>query len=136
MTVATTAAGRQRAALRTPDREQRQQLVAVDDRAGGVDGQAPVGVTVVGQAEVGAVLHDRRLQQLEVGGAGAVVDAGAVTVRRDGDDLRARPPVDLGGQGGRRALRAVDDDLQPRGRRRQGGEQAVDVAPRRPACRW
>ncbi len=33
--------------------------VAVDDLAGGVDRQAAIGVAVVGQSEVGAVLEDR-----------------------------------------------------------------------------
>ena len=48
----------QRARLPHGQREDGQDLVAVDDGAGGVDGEAAVGVAVVGDAEVGAVLDD------------------------------------------------------------------------------
>ena len=39
--------------------------------AGGGDGEAAVGVAVVGDAEVGAVLEHGRAQRVEVGGAAA-----------------------------------------------------------------
>ena len=43
-------------------RQDRHDLVAVDDVAVGVDGEAAVGVAVVGDAEVGAVLARRGLR--------------------------------------------------------------------------
>ena len=48
---------RQLARVAHGDREDRQDLVAVDGVAGGVHGEAAVGVTVVRDAEVGAVLR-------------------------------------------------------------------------------
>jgi hypothetical protein len=50
----------------------------------------------VGSPEVGAVLRTAGLHQLEVRGPGPVVDPGAIAVGRDGDHVRAGPPVDLG----------------------------------------
>ena len=46
------------------EREDREELVAVDDVALGVDRQAAVGVAVEREADVGAVLEDGRLQRL------------------------------------------------------------------------
>ena len=118
---------RQLAALVQGDREQGEQLVAVHDRARGVDGEAPVGVAVVRQAERGAVLDDGRLQGLQVGRAAAVVDALAVAVGVDRDDVGARTPVDLGRELARRPLRAVDDDLEPAQRRAHRPQQRLGV---------
>ena len=91
---------------------------------GGVDGEAAVGVAVVGEAEVGAVLDDRGLQRTQVGRAAALVDPVAVAVGVDRDDVGAGPAVGLRGQRARRALRAVDDDAQP-------GQRAPATAARR-----
>ena len=77
-----------------------------------VDGQAAVGVAVEGEADVGAVLDHGRLERLEVGRAAAVVDVEAVGLGVDRDHLgagaaqRQRPGL------GRRAVGAVDDDLE------------------------
>ena len=64
MTVATTVSSASRPRSRMRQREHGQDLVAVDDRAVGVDRQAPVGVAVVGDADVGAVLDDRGAQRV------------------------------------------------------------------------
>ena len=130
MTVATTVPVGSAPRSAQPDRQQRQQLVAVDDRAGRVDGQAPVGVTVVRQPQVGAVLDDSRLQALQVRRTAAVVDAGAVAVRGDGDDLRAGSPVQLGR--GREAAPCAQSTttFTPRERRGEGREQGVEVRAR------
>ena len=82
-------------------------------RAVGVDGQAAVGVAVVGDAEVGAVREHRRLQRVEVGGAAPVVDVEPVGFGVDGDDLGAGLPVGLRRGRRRGAVGAVDDDVQP-----------------------
>ncbi len=77
------------AALGHREREDRHDLVAVDDAAEVVDGEAAVGVAVVGDAEVGAVVHDRGREGLEVGRADAVVDVEAVGVGADHGDAGA-----------------------------------------------
>ncbi len=96
MTVATTVSPRSAPRSRMRQREDRHDLVAVDHRAGGVDRQAAVGVAVVGDAEVGAVLDDGGLEPVQVGGAAAVVDVEPVGLaRRSTIDLgagRARTP--------------------------------------------
>jgi hypothetical protein len=61
-------------ALLEGEREDRHDLVAVDVVARGVDGQAPVGVAVVGDPEVGSGLDDGAAQRAEVGRPEAVVD--------------------------------------------------------------
>ncbi len=88
-------------------------LVAVDLRARGVHGQAAVRVAVVGDAEVGPVFDHGLLEQAQVGGAAAVVDVQAVGLGADGDDLGAGPGEGLGRDAGGRAVRLVQDDLQP-----------------------
>ena len=60
MTVATTVSPGSRPASRSSTAEDRHDLVAVDRLARGGDGQAAVGVAVVGDAGVGAVLDHGR----------------------------------------------------------------------------
>ena len=55
--------GRELAGVAHGQREHHHDRVAVDRPAARVDGQAAVGVAVVGQAEVGAVREHRLLQQ-------------------------------------------------------------------------
>ncbi len=102
----------QLAGLAHGHRQHREDLVAVDLRAGAVHGQAAVRVTVVRDAEVGSVLDHGRLEQAEVGGAAAVVDVEAVRLGADRDDLRAGPGEGLGRDEGGGAVRLVQDDLQ------------------------
>ena len=95
------------------DREDRHDLVAVDLGAGGVDREAAVGVAVVGDAEVGARgATTAAFSVVEVGGAVAVVDVEPVGLGADLDDLGAGPPEHLGRDRARRAVGAVDDDLE------------------------
>ena len=91
-----------------------QDRVAVDDVAVRGDGQAAVGVAVVGDAEVGAVLADGVDQRAEVGRADAVVDVPAVGLAADGVHRGAGPAVDVGGDGGGGAVGAVDDERSAR----------------------
>ncbi len=103
----------QRGPLPHGQREHGEDLVAVDLLAGVVHGQAAVGVTVVRDTEVRAVLDDRGLQLVQVGRAAAVVDVEAVRLGADRDDLRARPGERLRRDPRGRAVRFVQDDLQP-----------------------
>ena len=66
--MATTVSWASVAALVEVDGEHRHQLVAVDGRAGVVDGEAAVGVAVEGEAGVGAVL-EHGLAQARPGGS-------------------------------------------------------------------
>ena len=77
---------RQRALLAHRDGEDRHDLVAVDRRPGVVDGEAAVGVAVVGDPEVGALLDDGGLQHAEVGRPVAVVDVQPVGIGADDVD--------------------------------------------------
>ena len=110
MTVATTVSSLSVAALVQRQRADGQDRVAVDDLAVGGDGQAAVGVAVVGDAEVGAVRADRLDQRAEVGGPDAVVDVPAVGLAADRVHRGAGAAVDLGRDRGGGAVRAVDDD--------------------------
>src|SRR5690606_24017530 len=94
-------------------REDRQDLVAVDDLALGGAGDQAVGVTVVGHAQVGTSGQDVGGQVLRVVGADAGVDVGAVGDRGDRGDRRAQAPQDRRGDVAGRPVGAVDDDVQP-----------------------
>ena len=63
-------------------REDGHDPVTVDVGPGRVDGQAPVGVAVVRDAEVGAVLEHRGAHEAEVRGSDAVVDVEPVRAPR------------------------------------------------------
>ena len=116
------------AALLHRDREDRHDAVAVDDLAVGVDCETAIGVAVVRDAHVGAVLEHGGLQLVEVRRADAVVDVHAVGVGPDDDDLGARIPEGLGRDARRGAVRAVEDDLDAVESVRQRAEQVHDVA--------
>ena len=112
------------------EREDRQDLVAVDDGRRRRDREAAVGVAVVGDAQVGAVLdRPRRRSDVQVGGADAVVDVQPVGLGVDGDDLGA-------GRGGTPRARASDaapcaqstTTCSPSSGCRRGRQQVVDVA--------
>ena len=101
-------------ALLEAQRQDGEDLVAVDDVALVVDREAAVGVTVEREPDVGAVLDDGRLERVEVGRAAAVVDVQAVGVGVDRDDVGAGVAERLraGVAGG--ALGAVEHDLDAR----------------------
>ncbi len=94
-------------------REYGHDLVAVHLLTGVVDGEAPVRVTVVRDAERGPVLDDRGLEQTEVGGTAALVDVEPGRLGADGDDLGTGLPERLRRDPGGGAVRLVEDDLQP-----------------------
>src|SRR5690606_28262976 len=100
---------------------------AVDLLAGVVDGQAAVGVAVVGDAEGGPVLHDGGLEPVEVGGAAAVVDVQPVRLGTDGDDLGTGPRERLRRDPGGGAVRLVEDDPQAVQPVRQDADEVGDV---------
>ena len=128
MTVATRVSLGQGAALLHVDREDAHDLVAVDLVALGVDGEAAVGVAVVGDADVGALADDGVLEVLEVGRAVAVVDVEAVGLGADLDDVGAGEAEHLGRDRRGRTVGAVDDDGEPVEPVGEGLEQVGDVA--------
>ncbi len=91
----------------------REDLVAVDQFALFVSHQHPIGIAVQRDAELRAVFDNLRAEILRHRGAAAAVDVEAVGRHADRDDRGAEFP-----QHGRcdaigRAMRAIDDDLQP-----------------------
>ena len=88
------------------------EVVAVDQCPGVVHAQDPVGVTVEGQAGVGARSHDPGLQVARMRRAAAGVDVGAVG--RGVDHLDGGPQAfeRAGGPRRRRAVGAVDHQAQ------------------------
>ncbi len=109
--MATTVSALQRPRVAHGQRQHREELVAVDDLAGVVHGQAAVGVPVQGEADVRPVLEDGGLQHVQVGRAAPVVDVEAVRLGADRDHLGAgvAQRERTGDRGG--AVRAVQDDL-------------------------
>ena len=109
-------------------REDRDDLVAVDDRAVLVDGEHAVAVTVERDTEIEAAASRRALQRSEVGRAAADVDVRAVRLVADRLDLRA----ELGERARRdvrvRAVRAVDGDAQAAEVRAEALEHVLEVA--------
>jgi hypothetical protein len=103
-------------------------VVAVDDPAVGVHRQAAVGVAVVRNAQVGAVLADGVAQRTEVGRADALVDVQPVRLGVQRHHLGAGLAVGDRSDGGGGSVRAVDDDAQPGERARGGRQQVLDVA--------
>ncbi len=128
MTVATRVSSLRLTALLHRHGDDRHDLVAVDDLAGGVHGEAAVGVAVVGDADVGPDAHDMLGERVEVGRADAVVDVHAVRVGADHGDAGAGIAEGLGRDSGCRAVRAVEHDVDAVEAMRQRGEQVEDVA--------
>ncbi len=93
--------------------EQREEDVAVDDRAVLVHRDDPVGVAVEGEPEVGLVRDDGLGQFGRVGRAALVVDVGAVGRDVQGGHRRAELGQDTRRDGTGGAVGAVDDDAQP-----------------------
>ena len=109
--------------------QDRHDLVAVDQVAVGVHREAAVGVTVEGDAQVGAVLDHRGLQATDVGGTGIVVDVEPVGGVVHGDDS-GTGRLECGHCGRRRCtVGGIDDDLQAvEPHVTKAGDQRVDVA--------
>ncbi len=120
--------GRQFAGLLHRQREHHHDGVAVDELAVGVQRQAPVGVPVVGEAQVGTVRKYRGPQRLQVCRSAAVVDVEPIGLGVDRDDPSAGGAV--GARCGRRsrAVGAVDDHGQAVERLRAGLTDMAQVA--------
>ena len=108
--------------------EDRHDLVPVDLAAGGVHGEAAVGVAVVGDPEVGPELDDGPLEGLQVGRAAAVVDVQAVGLRADDVHLGARAAEGVRRDPAGGAVGAVQDHAHPLEPVRDGPHQVQDVA--------
>ncbi len=116
------------AELLEPDREDAHELVAVDDASERVHGQAPVGVSVEGDAEVGLGLDDEALERFEVRRADAVVDVESVGFGGGDDDLGTGLAQSGGADDRGGTVGAVDDDLETRERAHPvGGDRAHEL---------
>ena len=115
-------------ALPHGNRQYTEDLVAVDFGAGMIDGQAPVGVAIVRDAQVGAVLNDRALQHPEMGRPIAVVDVEPVGLGPDDVDLGARRAERLGRHLRGGTVCGIDDDLEPFEPVGKAAKQMRDVA--------
>ena len=118
---------REPAVLAQGEGQHGQDLVAVDDRAVGRHGEAPVGVAVEGDAEVGALLDHGPLERLQVGRPAAVVDVPPVRFGRQSDDRGAGPAEHLGSDERRRPVGAVQRHGEAGERGGGGGPQVVEV---------
>ena len=130
MTVATTASPLSSPRALQAERDQRHQLVAVDQLALLVDDDQPVGVAVEREADVGAARDHRFLEQLRMGRAAVVVDVEAVGRDAERDHLGAQLPQRLGRDVVGGAVGAIDHDLEPVEPQMlgEGGLGEVDVA--------
>jgi hypothetical protein len=93
-------------------REDGENLVAVDDVAPGVDGEAPVGVTVERESRIGAVLHHRLLKIAHVRGPAPLVDVVAVGLGVNGQHRGPETVEDVRSDLERRAVRTVENDRE------------------------
>ena len=102
----------QLAAVAQGECEEGEDLVTVDHRPVRVDGEEPIGVAVVRNADIGAVRDHGGLEVAKMGGATAVVDVEAVGARMNLDHLGACEAVGLRGHPAGRAVGAVDHHAQ------------------------
>ena len=109
-------------------RRERDELVAVHDRAGPVDREDPIAVAVEREAGVVAALDDRRDDPLDVCRAAAGVDVASVGGVVDRGHRRAQAPEGLGGDPVGGAVRAVEDDFEtPQIERREARVELAHV---------
>ena len=125
----------QRPAREPLERQDPQDLVAVDHVAPAVDGDAPVRVPVQREAHVRTELTDGGHQGLGMGCPAVVVDVVAVGPVVDDRDPRTGRAEDLGADAEGGSVRGVQDDVQPgpgHGRRQPGAmRDVVGHEPRR-----
>ena len=88
-----------------------QDLVAVDHTAALIHGQAAVGIAVVGKAHIQALLNHVALQALHMRGATVHIDVKAIGRGVDHAHVGAQRVEHRLGHRGRRAVGAVDADL-------------------------
>ena len=93
--------------------EDRHDLVPVDHRAVRVYREAAISVTVVGDAEVGAVRQHRGREPVEVSRSDTVVDVGAVGIGTDDSNPGARIREHLRCYPRGRTVRAIQHHVQP-----------------------
>jgi hypothetical protein len=97
-------------------RDQRHQLVAIDDRAVLVDDQHPIGVAIQRDADIGADFMDLARQRDRVGRTAIEIDVGAVGLVADRDHVGAQFPQSRRRHLVGRAIGAIDDDAHSRKR--------------------
>ena len=95
-----------------PKRDQRHELVAVDDLSRLVDDHQPVGVAIERDADVGAARDHRLLQQLRLGRAAVLVDVEAVGGDPDRNHFGAKLPQGFGRDMVGGAVGAIEHDLE------------------------
>ena len=105
-----------------------QDQVAVNHVAALVNGQAAVGVAVVGKAHIKAVLHHKALQLVDVGRAAIDVDVKAVRRVVDHVGLGTQGVKDRARDRRSRAVCAVQANLEPLQRKTAARDKARDVA--------
>ena len=93
-------------------RDQRHDLVTIDDLALFIDNDQPVGIAIERNADIGAAFQHLHLQRLGVRRTDIVVDVEAVGRHPDRNNLGAQLPQRFGRHLVRRAVGAIDDDLQ------------------------
>ena len=103
-------------------------LIAVDDRAVFIHGQAAVGVAVEGKAHIQSVETDVLLQVLDVRRAAVTVDVRAVGRVADHIGVRAECIKDVFGHHPRAAVGAVKTDLHALVRVRGQADKIADIA--------
>ena len=107
------AAARQLAAGQPVEGQDPEDLVAVDDAPVRIDRDEPVRIAVEGEADVGAVTDDGLRQRGRIGGPATDVDVDPVRIGVDHLDGRAGRLEDGRPERRARAVRPVEDDLQP-----------------------
>ena len=115
------------AAITHPQRKDRQDLVAIDDVAVGIDGKAPVSIAVVGDADVSSVLEHSGDEIVQVRASTALVDVQAVRRGMDCHHVGTGSAHRLGGHSRRRAIGAVDHDGQSLEGRPHDVEHMIEV---------
>ena len=80
--------------------EDREDVIAVDHVAEAIDREAAIGIAVVRDARIGAVLLDRRDEILEMRASAVLVDVVAIGRVMDRDHRGAGARVELGGNEG------------------------------------
>ncbi len=93
-------------------RDQRHELVAIDDLAFLVDDDQPVGIAIECDTDVGAAGHHRLLQKLRLCRSALVVDVESVRSNADRHYLGSELPQRFGRDVIRSAVGAIDHDFQ------------------------
>ena len=104
------AVARQRIACNCIGGEQREDVIAVDRIARGIDEEHAVGIAVERNAEIGTVLLDRGGDIAEMGGPAIDIDVAPVRLGRHQHGLGAEELEEAWRDGGCRAMGAVNDD--------------------------